>query len=106
MGRLSGGNQQKGVLAKWIEISPTILLLDEPAQGVDVGSKSDIYHLIEQWVAEHGSTVIMVSSDFEDLNALCHRVLVLRDGQLVAELENESKTVDRMVELAYLKDAG
>ncbi len=48
----------------------------------------------------------MVSSDFEDLNALCHRVLVLRDGQLVAELENESKTVDRMVELAYLKDAG
>ncbi|MGW8537976.1 sugar ABC transporter ATP-binding protein [Rhodococcus qingshengii] len=106
MGRLSGGNQQKGVLAKWLEISPTILLLDEPAQGVDVGAKSDIYHLIEQWVAEHSSTVIMVSSDFEDLNALCHRVLVLRDGKLVADLENESKTVDRMVELAYLKDAG
>ncbi|KOS53306.1 sugar ABC transporter ATP-binding protein [Rhodococcus rhodochrous] len=106
MGRLSGGNQQKGVLAKWLEIDPAVLLLDEPAQGVDVGSKSDIYHVIEQWVVEHGSAVIMVSSDFEDLNALCHRVLVLRDGQLVAELENESKTVDRMVEHAYLKDAG
>lgn len=104
MARLSGGNQQKAVLAKWIETDPCLLLLDEPAQGVDVGSKSDIYHLIEQWVIDTQSTVLMVNSDFDDLNALCHRVLVMREGRLVAELAGPTKTVDRMIQLAYLRE--
>ncbi len=102
MARLSGGNQQKGVLAKWLETEPTLLLLDEPVQGVDVGSKSEIYHLLETWVEATSATVVMVSTDFEDLRAVCHRVLVMKEGRIVAELEGAQKTVDRMLELAYL----
>lgn len=102
MARLSGGNQQKGVLAKWLETAPALLLLDEPVQGVDVGSKSEIYHVLERWVEATSATVVMVSSDFEDLRAVCHRVIVMKEGSIVAELEGAQKTVDRMVELAYL----
>lgn len=105
MARLSGGNQQKGVLAKWLETAPALLLLDEPVQGVDVGSKSEIYHLLESWVESTSATVVVASSDFEDLRAVCHRVLVMREGRVVAELEGAQKTVDRMVELAYLPGA-
>ena len=102
MGRFSGGNQQKAILAKWIETGPRVLLLDEPVQGVDVGSKSEIYEIIERLAEERGMTVLLASSDFEDLHAVCHRVLVLRAGRLVGELVGAEKTVDRMIELAYL----
>ncbi len=105
MARLSGGNQQKGVLAKWLETEPRLLLLDEPVQGVDVGAKAEIYHLIERWVERTSATVVIVSADFEDLRAICHRVLVMREGQVVADLEGAHKTVDRMTELAYLSEA-
>jgi ribose transport system ATP-binding protein len=105
MARLSGGNQQKGVLAKWLETEPMLLLLDEPVQGVDVGAKADIYHLIEQWVETTSATVVVVSADFEDLRAVCHRVLVMREGRIVAELVGAQKTVDRMTELAHLSEA-
>ena len=81
---------------------PTILLLDEPVQGVDVGSKSEIYKLIERLVESRGTTVVMTSSDFEDLNAVCHRVLVLREGRIAAELTGANKTVEHMIEHAYL----
>jgi len=102
MGRFSGGNQQKGILAKWIETDPTVLLLDEPVQGVDVGSKREIYQLIERLVETRGTTVVMTSSDFEDLHAVCHRVLVLREGRIAAELTGANKTVENMIEHAYL----
>lgn len=105
MARLSGGNQQKAVLAKWLETEPRLLLLDEPVQGVDVGAKAAIYHLIERWVERTSATVVVVSADFEDLRAVCHRVLVMREGRIVAELEGLQKTVDRMTELAYLSEA-
>ncbi len=104
MGRFSGGNQQKAILAKWIETRPKVLLLDEPVQGVDVGSKSEIYDLIERLAQDRGTTVMLTSSDFEDLHAVCNRVLVLRAGQLVAELAGAEKTVDRMLEHAYLRE--
>jgi ABC-type sugar transport system ATPase subunit len=102
MGRFSGGNQQKAILAKWIETDPRVLLLDEPVQGVDVGSKSEIYELIERLAEQRGMTVLVASSDFEDLHAVCHRVLVLRAGQVVGDLAGPENTVDRMLELAYL----
>jgi ribose transport system ATP-binding protein len=105
MARLSGGNQQKGVLAKWLETEPRLLLLDEPVQGVDVGAKAEIYHLIERWVERTSATVVVVSADFEDLRAVCHRVLVMREGRIVADLDGSQKTVDRMTELAYLSEA-
>jgi ribose transport system ATP-binding protein len=103
--RFSGGNQQKAILAKWIETSPKVLLLDEPVQGVDVGTKSEIYELIERMAAERGTTVLIASSDFDDLHAVCHRVLVLRAGRAVADLADADKTVDRMLEHAYLAGA-
>jgi ABC-type sugar transport system ATPase subunit len=83
---LSGGNQQKVVLAKWLRNSPTVLLLDEPTQGVDVGAKVAIFDLIER-AAVAGAAVLVMSSDEKELALMCDRVLVLRDGELAAEVD-------------------
>jgi ABC-type sugar transport system ATPase subunit len=104
MARLSGGNQQKAILAKWIETDPDVLLLDEPVQGVDVGSKAEIWRIVERLVEDRGTTVLVTSSDFEDLQGICHRVLVLQGGRVVADLAGEDKTVEHMIEQAYLTE--
>jgi ABC-type sugar transport system ATPase subunit len=92
----SGGNQQKVVLAKWLRNDPTVLLLDEPTQGVDVGAKAAIYELLARSAA-NGTGVLVSSSDTKELAMLCDRVLVLRDGELVAELEGAQLSEDRMI---------
>ncbi|GAA4728511.1 sugar ABC transporter ATP-binding protein [Nocardioides endophyticus] len=81
----SGGNQQKVVIAKWLRIQPTVLLLDEPTQGVDVGACQSIYTLVRE-VAERGAAVLVSSSDENELVSLCDRVIVMRDGCVAAEL--------------------
>jgi ribose transport system ATP-binding protein len=81
----SGGNQQKILFAKWLRCRPRVLLLDEPTQGVDVGAKAEIHRLIEA-SADEGAAVVVSSTDFEELAAVCHRVLVLHEGRLAAEL--------------------
>jgi ribose transport system ATP-binding protein len=81
MSDLSGGNQQKVVLARWLRMEPKVLVLNEPTQGVDVGAKADIHTLIDQ-VAAQGTAVLIVSTDHEELVRLCHRVLVLRRGKI------------------------
>jgi ribose transport system ATP-binding protein len=96
---LSGGNQQKMVLARWLRRRPRILLLDEPTQGVDVGSRQEIYSLLRQ-AAEAGTSAIVVSSDFGELERLCHRVAVIRRGRLVAELSAPDIDEHRLTELA------
>jgi ribose transport system ATP-binding protein len=83
---LSGGNQQKAVLARWLSVSPKVLLLSEPTAGVDVGARAVIYQELRKR-AEEGLAVLMASSDVEDLLAVCDRVIVLRDGTVVRELE-------------------
>jgi ribose transport system ATP-binding protein len=82
---LSGGNQQKTVLAKWLAINPRALLLDDPTTGVDVGARSRIYDLITAQAAD-GLAVLVASSDLEDLTALCDRVIVLARGTVAEEL--------------------
>ena len=85
MSELSGGNQQKVVLARWLRMEPKVLVLNEPTQGVDVGAKADIHKLIDDAAAQ-GTAVLVVSTDHEELVRLCHRVLVLRRGRIADEI--------------------
>jgi len=93
---LSGGNQQKVVLAKWLRTEPRVLLLDEPTQGVDVGAKAAIYELLLA-AAKAGTGVVICSSDTKELVLLCDRVLVLDSGRLVTEVPRESLSEVRLV---------
>jgi ribose transport system ATP-binding protein len=83
---LSGGNQQKLLLARWLAINPRVLMLDEPTRGVDIGAKSEIYRIISELAAQ-GVAVLMVSSELPEVVGLSDRVLVMREGQLVGELD-------------------
>jgi ribose transport system ATP-binding protein len=88
---LSGGNQQKVVLARWLLRECKVLLLDEPTRGVDVGAKAEIYKVIAD-LARAGLGVVVVSSELSELAGLCTRVLVMREGELVAEVPGEEAT--------------
>lgn len=83
--RLSGGNQQKVVLAKWFMTESQILMLDEPTRGVDVGAKAEIYQLIVDAVEKRGMSVILASCEAPEILGICHRILVMRDGEIIAE---------------------
>lgn len=96
LGKFSGGNQQKAVLARWLRTEPKVLLLDEPTQGVDVGAKASIYRHITE-AARDGMAVMIASSDAEELVHLCDRVLVLRAGMVSAELAGPNLTEERLV---------
>jgi ribose transport system ATP-binding protein len=93
---LSGGNQQKLALAKFLHPDPRVIVLDEPTRGVDVGAKRDIYFLIHALAAE-GRAVIVISSELIELIGLCHRVAVMRAGQLVATVGQEHLTEERLI---------
>src|SRR5205823_15107289 len=80
-GSLSGGNQQKVALARWLVIDPSVLILDEPTQGIDVGAKAEIHELIER-LAERGVAILMISSDLPELLAMADRIAVMRGGSL------------------------
>ena len=83
---LSGGNQQKVVFAKWLESDPQIMILDEPTRGIDVGAKSEIYHIIGELV-KNGISVIMISSEMAELMSICDRICCMREGRMVTILE-------------------
>ena len=85
---LSGGNQQKVVLAKWLVKNPKILFVDEPTKGVDVGAKAEIYKLLGE-LAENGISIVMVSSDMPELVSVSDRVLVIGSGKITGEFEKE-----------------
>jgi ribose transport system ATP-binding protein len=95
-GALSGGNQQKLALAKYLHSDPRVVVLDEPTRGVDVGAKRDIYQLIHQLAAE-GRAVIVISSELIELIGLCHRVAVLRGGRLQAVLDQDHLTEEELI---------
>src|SRR6266404_9639249 len=88
-GGLSGGNQQKLLLARWLEINPKVLLLDEPTRGVDVGAKAEIYALIQRLVAK-GMAVLFISSELPEIVGVCDRVLVMREGEITGEVGGET----------------
>ena len=91
IGNLSGGNQQKALLGKWMFTEPEILILDEPTRGIDVGAKYDIYCLINQMVAD-GKSVVMISSEMPELLGMCDRIYVMNEGKLLAELNAAEAT--------------
>ena len=97
---LSGGNQQKVVLAKWMNLDPRVLILDEPVQGIDIGAKTEVYGILAR-AAERGSAVLIISTETEDLTRLCHRVLVMREGRIVAEVTGSDLTREHITALAY-----
>jgi ribose transport system ATP-binding protein len=97
---LSGGNQQKAVLAKWLQMKPPVVILHEPTQGVDVGSRKQIFSVISE-AAAAGAGIIIVSGEYEDLANLCDRVLVFRDGVVASDLAGTHLTRDRIVEQCY-----
>jgi len=96
---LSGGNQQKGVLARWLCREPKILILDEPTQGIDVGAREEIYGVISG-LASKGIAIILISSDMVELMRLSHRILVLCHGAVVDEMPREQATEDRILRAA------
>ncbi len=100
MGTLSGGNQQKVVLARWLRRQPKVLLLDEPTHGVDVGARSEIYELVSQAVAQ-GCSVLLVTSDFEELASVADRVIVLTNGRVSTELRSPGIEPAHLTELAF-----
>ena len=85
VGSLSGGNQQKVLLSRWLEIGPRVLILDEPTRGVDIGAKSEIYRIIDE-LAKRGIGVVVISSELPEVIGTCDRVLVMREGRLVGEV--------------------
>jgi len=97
---LSGGNQQKVVLAKWLFRNAKVLMVDEPTRGIDVGAKYEIYQLL--WdLAAQGKAVIVVSSDLPELIGICHRILVVSDGKITGELMRDEFDQERILSLAY-----
>jgi ribose transport system ATP-binding protein len=101
---LSGGNQQKVVLGRWLRCSPKVLVLDEPVHGVDVGAKADILAKLAT-LARGGHTLVICSSDAEDLASVCDRVLVMRDGRIAADLHEAGLTRDRIVQQTLIEAA-
>jgi ribose transport system ATP-binding protein len=100
-GELSGGNQQKVVLAKWFATKPEVLLLHEPTQGVDVGARQEVFKHIREFT-DAGGAVLISSIEYEDLASLCDRVLVFRDGRIVARLEGDALTVSAIIEQSFV----
>jgi ABC-type sugar transport system ATPase subunit len=98
-GALSGGNQQKIVLGKWLENPPAVLLLDEPTRGVDVGAREEIYALLED-IAARGTAILFASSDLPEVLRLAHRVYVLRRGRIEAELPAHGASLAKIVTLS------
>jgi ribose transport system ATP-binding protein len=97
---LSGGNQQKALLAKWLQTEPRLLLLHEPTQGVDIGAREQIFEMLTAAAGE-GMSILCASSDYEQLAQICDRVLVIGRGRIVRELTGEEITKDRIAEQVY-----
>jgi len=100
IGQLSGGNQQKVIFARWLSDEPKVLILDEPTRGIDVGSKAEIYRLINNLAAQ-GLAILLISSEMPELLALSDRIMVIREGQIVFEISGKSATQEELISHAF-----
>jgi ribose transport system ATP-binding protein len=91
VGTLSGGNQQKVLLSRWLEAKPKVMILDEPTRGVDIGAKAEIYRIIDQ-LAQKGVAVLVISSELPEIMGICDRILVMREGHIEGEVGGTSGT--------------
>ena len=96
---LSGGNQQKVVIAKWLATKPRVIILDEPTKGIDIGSKAAVHEFMAELAAE-GLAVIMVSSEIPEVLGMSDRVIVMREGRIVDEVAGPDMTPERLVRAA------
>jgi ABC-type sugar transport system ATPase subunit len=96
---LSGGNQQKALIARWLLLKPKVLFVDEPTRGVDVGVKREVHDLLRQ-LAEQGTAVIVISSELPEVLAVADRILVMREGTITGELTREAASEDAILRLA------
>jgi ribose transport system ATP-binding protein len=96
---LSGGNQQKVVLGKWLALRPRVLLLDEPTRGIDVGAKQEIYRLMEQLAAD-GVAILFASSEMEEILRMAERTLVMHQGRITGELQRDELSEEAVMQLA------
>jgi ABC-type sugar transport system ATPase subunit len=96
---LSGGNQQKVVLAKWLALSPKVLIVDEPTRGIDIGAKAEVHSLLSQ-LAESGVAILMISSELMEVLRMSDRIYVMREGRIAGELDHSEATEERVMELA------
>jgi len=99
VGALSGGNQQKVIIARWLATEPKVLILDEPTRGIDVGAKAEVHALIAR-LAEQGVAILMISSELPEILGMSHRILVMREGRLVADIPRADATEERIVTAA------
>jgi ribose transport system ATP-binding protein len=97
---LSGGNQQKVVIAKWLMNKPAIILLNDPTRGIDVGTKQELYQLFRK-LADDGAAILLYSTDYYELIGCCDRVAVFYDGSIVRELKGEAITEQALVASAF-----
>jgi rhamnose transport system ATP-binding protein len=99
VGELSGGNQQKSILARWLLTDPSILILDEPTRGIDIGVKAEFYEMIGELAAQ-GRAILLISSELPELLALCDRILVMSEGRLTAEIPRAQATQEAIMQAA------
>ena len=96
---LSGGNQQKVVIAKWMATNPTVLILDEPTRGIDVGAKKEI-HLLMSELVQQGVAIIMISSELPEILGMSDRIYVMHDGRIKGEILREDATQESVMKMA------
>ena len=96
VGNLSGGNQQKVLLSKWMFADPNVLILDEPTRGIDVGAKYEIYSIMNSMV-EQGKSVVMISSELPELLGMCDRIYVMNEGRIVAEMSAAEASQEKIM---------
>jgi ribose transport system ATP-binding protein len=98
---LSGGNQQKVIIARWLSANPRILLMDEPTRGIDVGAKAEIYKILRNLKEEENKSIIIISSELPEVMAECDRVIVMRNGRIAGEVTGEDINEEKILTLAF-----